>query len=474
MKALHILIFIVAAVLFGSVFGNVGGVMPTGAAKSNKAINQNQQEPVAQGSSSDLWQDVDGKSLANFRIRQQHGPRSFRSLKLNTESMKALLSRAPAESLRSMPTEKITLELPRPDGGFMRFNIEDSPIMEAELARRYPEIKTYRGQGIDDPTATTRLDYTQFGFHAIILTTTGTILIEPDSLGDVTNYVAYFNNQIPQGTFQCDVDEASQEVAAVQPEQLKRYRGGIRPNVFSGTNLRTYRLAVAATAEYTQAYGGGTVGGGLAAVTTTVNFVNGIYEREVAIRMVLIGNNDSIIFTDTNTDGYTSDNQGALLTQNQTKLDTVIGSENYDIGHVFDGRILSGGAFSWRGVASIASVCKSGGANPNIKAQGVSIARSLFPNNTYQIYSVSHEMGHQFGATHTFNATSGECGGQRSSITAYEPGTGSTIMGYRLNCSPEDLSSTDHYFHIASLEQITAYTTAVSYTHLTLPTIYSV
>src|SRR6185503_17849342 len=71
----------------------------------------------------------------------------------------------------------------------------------------------------------------------------------------------------------------------------------------------------------------------------------------------------------------------------------------------------------------------------------------------------AHEMGHQFGASHTFNATSGTCGPQRASITAYEPGTGSTIMGYRFACAPEDMMSSDTYFHTASIEQIVTYTT---------------
>jgi hypothetical protein len=43
-------------------------------------------------------------------------------------------------------------------------------------------------------------------------------------------------------------------------------------------------------------------------------------------------------------------------------------------------------------------------------------------------------------------------------------------MGYRLNCSPEDLNSTDHYFHIASLEQITAYTTVGTGSTCAMPT----
>lgn len=392
------------------------------------------------------WQDVDAKTSLNVTAQKPQ-----RSLKLNVEMLQTILRRAPQESLSSKQDENITLDLPVPDAGFMRFNIEDSPIMEKALANRYPEIKTYRGQGIDDPTATARFDWTPSGFHAIILSTHGTTLIEPASAGDVVNYVAYSQAQLP-GTFQCNVDTATQEAAIAEQEHLKRF-SGIRPNVSSGSALRTYRLAVAATAEYTQTYGSGTVAGALAAITTTMNLVNGVYERELAIRMVLIANEDAIIFTDTNTDGYTSDAVSSLISQNQTKLDAVIGSANYDIGHVFDGRITPG-FFSWQGQASLNAVCRN-----SFKGRGVTITRSVQPFQIFALYIVAHEMGHQFGASHTFNATTGTCGPERSPSTAYEPGTGSTIMGYRLACGAEDLASADTYFHVNSLEQITNYTT---------------
>ncbi|HEX6716281.1 MAG TPA: M12 family metallo-peptidase [Pyrinomonadaceae bacterium] len=417
----------------------------------NGSINQ----PAQVDSPARPWQDVDRKTLPNARLREQYGPRSYRSLKLNVALLQAILRRAPLESLSSNQHETITLDLPVPDGSFMRFNIEDSPIMEKQLANRYPEIKTYRGQGIDDPTAITRFDWTPFGFHAIILSTRGTILVEPASSGDVVNYVAYFQDQLP-GSFSCDVDTATQEAAIAEQEHFKQLRG-IRPNVVSGSALRTYRLAVAATAEYTQTYGNGTVAGSLAAITTTMNLVNAIYQRELSIRMILIANEDSIIFTDTTTDGYTSDTVASLISENQTKLDSVISDSNYDIGHVFDGRTIQAGFFSFQGQASLQAVCRSGA-----KGRGASIFRSLQPFDVYAYYIVAHEMGHQFGATHTFNATTLTCGPQRAAATAYEPGTGSTIMGYRAACGAEDLGSTDTYFHVASLEQITDYTTVGS------------
>src|SRR5260370_5433608 len=228
--------------------------------------------------------------------------------------------------------------------------------MAPELAARFPEIKTYTGSGIDDATATTRFDGTPLGFHAIVLSEKGTILIEPSGPGDVESCIVYFQKDVVGGSGECDVTEQDQETAIARNPKHSR----ISPAVMSGTTLRTYRLAVAATAEYTTTYGGGTVNGGLSAITTTVNLVDAIYEREVAIRLVLIAGETSIIFTDSATDGYTSDNVGAMFNENQTKLDAVIGSANYDIGHVFDARTLSGGSLSWQGVAAIGSVCVTG------------------------------------------------------------------------------------------------------------------
>ena len=63
--------------------------------------------------------------------------------------------------------------------------------------------------------------------------------------------------------------------------------------------------------------------------------VNGVYEKDLAIRMILVANNDAIIYTDPNADPYTNSNGSAMLGENTTNLNTVIMTANYDIGHVF-------------------------------------------------------------------------------------------------------------------------------------------
>src|SRR6185503_9613549 len=386
---------------------------------------------LSEAKSENLWLEVE-KQVPGLS-RAAADARAYRTLKLNQVELATLLARAPIEFTKDAETKAVEMELPLGDGSYQTFRVIESSIMEPELAARFPQIKTYAGYSISDPTITTRFDWTPTGFHAIILGPKETVLVEPYAQGNTEYYVAYFQSDVPAASYACEVTTAEQDAAIAQVHTHSR---SISPAVSSGTNLRTYRLAVAATAEYTQTYGGGTISGAFAAITTTINVVNAIYEREVAVRMVLVGAEASIIFTDTTTDGYTSDNVEALIGENQSRLDTLIGSANYDIGHVFDGRSLSPGFFSFQGQASIASVCQT-----LTKARGVTITRSVQPSSIIAYYITAHEMGHQFGATHTFNSSIGDCGGQRASATAYEPGTGSTIMGYRFNCGSDDMMS---------------------------------
>src|SRR3954454_25310687 len=128
---MRVILIIISALLVLSLIGTE---------KSSSSVSNN----IQAASPTRPWQDADPKSLPAFRVRERNGPRSYRALKLSVESLKTTLRRAPLESLNTNQ-EPVTLELPLPGSDFIRFNIKDSPIMDPQLANRYPQIKTYSG-----------------------------------------------------------------------------------------------------------------------------------------------------------------------------------------------------------------------------------------------------------------------------------------------------------------------------------------
>jgi hypothetical protein len=399
-----------------------------------------------------LWQEIDESTIASNEQRAIT-PLTYKTFALDKDGLSTLLALAPTEFSEASTSSSLVITLPMPEGMLERFNVEDSPIMEPELAAQFPQLKTYRGQGIDDPSATTRFDLTPEGFHALVLSNAGSVYIAPYSAGDTVNYISYNTHELQDGnsSFECGVTDGAVADAFARGVYA---RSGLEPNVSSGATLRTYRLAVAATAEYTAAYGGGSQSGALSAITTTVNLVNAIYEKEASIRLTLISNETSIIFTDTLTDGYSHGSTATMLSENQTRLDSVIGSGSYDIGFVFDGNSGSPTSGSFSGIAAVGVVCTTG-----MKGQGASVMTGLTPSTTIFVNGITHEFGHEFSATHSFNGTTGSCGTQRTGNSGYEPGSGSTLMGYSI-CGSESLQQiTDAYFHTGSLEQIANYTT---------------
>lgn len=402
----------------------------------------------AQDSSRNFWKKMDQNQLRTSK--RSAYPTHFEAYTLQTGAMKNYLSNAPIEITLGLRQSSFIIELPTPDGSFNRYTLVESPVMEEGLAAAYPFIKTYAGQGIDDPTAAIRCDMTQFGFHSYVLSANGIIYIDPVEFGNSENYMVYFKHDIPGELYRPNcLLKTDEEKAELNNAHDRLYQPTSIQSI--GSQLRTYRLALAADGEFTAFYGG-TVGGALAGITTIMNRVNGVYEKELDIHMNIIANNNLIIYTNAATDPYTDSDGVAMLDENQMNLTSVIGSANYNIGHVFS----TGGG----GIAGLGVVC-----NTTYKANGVTgLPDPPGPiGDAFAIDFVAHEMGHQFGAYHTFNCTTGNCGGNtRDAGSAFEPGSGSTIMGYAGICTDtNDLqNNSDAYFHSRSFYEIVNYSTS--------------
>lgn len=379
---------------------------------------------------SSTWTKISKEKISQEKLFRKSEPAKAVFFTLNLESLKLQLAEAPLRQEFS-GTSNTIVSFPQNDGVLRQYRIKEASILVPELQSQFPDIRSYVGVSIDLKSSI-RFSISSDGLHVMYFNTDeGTQFLDPYTK-DLSKYVIYAKRNLPQieQDFICEVEDSF-----IVDKNLKSDNA----EIFNDGNLRTFRLALACTGEYA-AFHGGTTAGALAAMNTTMTRVNGVFENELSLTMTLV-DNTSIIFLDGTSDPYSNNNGGAMLGQNQTTCDTNIGSSNYDIGHVFS----TGGG----GVAYLNSPCTS------VKAGGVT-GLSVPTGEPFNIDYVAHEMGHQYGANHTFNSAAGSCGGgNRNNPTAYEPGSGSTIMAYAGICTPDNIqNNSDAYFHTASLNEI--------------------
>ena len=293
----------------------------------------------AQGS---FWSENTGRRSDSPTIEVSQ----FKTYNLDVQSLEQWLSRAPQGAATEARNSFLTLTLPMPDGTMEEFTVVNSPIMAPALARKFPEIQVFAGQGVTHPEFTVRFDLTPQGFHAMILAEGETVYIDPYRPNDRETVIVYTRSDFYVSTSKQMSGCMALEVPGSKPstvtkdvdggKPVKMMGGSIMPQnrVDNGANLRTYRLALACTGEYAQ-FHGGTVSSVLAAMNTSMARVNGLFERDVCLTMELVPNNDQLIFLNGSNDPYTNSNGGSMLSQNINTCNSVIGSSNYDIGHVY-------------------------------------------------------------------------------------------------------------------------------------------
>jgi hypothetical protein len=522
------------------------------AAAAPGAQAQSVSAPVASQAAGPFWQSV---TLPASAAAATSGTVSTRTLavgktpalqlkrlhaaSLDLAGLRAFTAGAPHERTAGASIARepgtLSIALPHPDGGYQRFTLVESAIMEPGLAAKHPEIKTYKGVGVDDPHATLRMDITPLGLHASVRSPNGGYFVDPYYRNDTATYASYARADLvnvhgalregstddpqvslsrsfygeadpievrgsgyaPGATVTVEV-RADGETQPLQTASVTADQDGnialtlaagsvgtgsyevsagdgakdgtavfqvldaalVANNLATGTQLRTYRVALVSDPSYASYFGASNV---TAAKVTLMNRVTQVYEDETSIRLVLINGTDALnLATAAQMTGANGPCGGSAcfsttqaqtcssstLSRNRVVAGLLAGASNFDIGHIALG--LDGG-----GIASLGVV---GGSS---KAQGCTGIPTPV-GDFYAVDYVAHEMGHQFAGNHTFNGTQSNCStSNRNAGTSVEPGSGSSVMAYAGICGTDNLQNhSDPYWSERSFDEITTYTSS--------------
>lgn len=276
-----------------------------------------------------LWKEVSQKTNSEIFENKTNilHPRIYN---LDFDNLKNALAKAP-KRFAVRGKSDIIVSFPNSNGNMEDFKVRENSNFDPELAAKYPDIKSYVGVGVEDASSTVYFSISPLGLSSMeIYGDKSAVFIEPYTK-DLSTYVVYkrSDKKANLDKFECTVLDVAQK--GVNNSSLTA-----RPNADDG-KLRTFRLALSCTGEYTT-YFGGTVAGALAAMNNTMTRVNGVFEKDFSARMVIIANNNTIIYTNAATDPYSNAAAGVGGAWNgelQNNLTAVIGEANYDVGHLF-------------------------------------------------------------------------------------------------------------------------------------------
>lgn len=361
---------------------------------------------------------------------------------LNISGLKNVLTKAPK---RLAGQSGVIISFPNSTGKMENFRVTESSNFESELASKYPDIKSYIGEGMEDPGSKVYFSISSLGLSSMeIYGDQSAVFIQPYTK-DLSTYIVYKKSDRKDhlNKLECTVSDVVQKGNSDV---------GTHKNADDAI-LRTFRLALSCTGEYAS-YFGGTKAQALAAMNNTMTRVNGIFENELGVKMVLIANNDDLIYTDAATDPYSSSSQMKNWNlELMNNLSSSIGNNNFDIGHLF-GRDGGGGNAGCIGCIcdnDMSTYQNQGITYPSsYKGSGYTSPANGNPSgDTFDIDFVAHEMGHQFGGNHTSSYR------VEPDLKSVEPGSGSTIMGYAGVTNYDVQNNSDPFFHAISIEQIT-------------------
>lgn len=405
-----------------------------------------------------VWKQVslNGQIKKHKSVEREEFPSVIETFQLKENELNNSLSKAHNKNAQ----EKVFVKFPNSNGELETFQMHEASNFDQELQARFPDIRAYVGSSLENKGSIIRVSTGPLGVQGMILRPGSvTEFFEPYS-SDRSVYAVYKSQRI-KGKLPFTCSSNDQNLSNVVNKGIN----GVNSNNLS---FKTMRLALSCTAEYSNYFGATSaaqVNLVIAGFNATLARVNGINEKDLAIRLLLVNQSTNVIFYNPATDPYSiasvgtdsnnANNANGWNIQLQNTLNTTLtgaattlaaNNAAYDIGHLFG---ASGGGGN---AGCIGCVCVDPtGNNQKQKGSGYTSPGNGVPaGDAFDVDYVVHEIGHQLGATHTFTHST------EDNTSNYEPGGGTTIMAYAGITARNIQMNSDDYFHARSIDMIQA------------------
>ncbi|TXI68427.1 MAG: T9SS sorting signal type C domain-containing protein [Flavobacterium sp.] len=406
------------------------------------------------------WKEVDNSlEFIQSKLRREVLPTQYKLFTFDYDKFKSQLVNVPVRG-EFTGISNVIVSFPMPNGTVEDFRIIEASTFEKILQSQFPEIRSYAGQGVNDPSNVIRFSVSPYnGVSALIRSGSNgtTYIVDPISMDYKTVIVFDRIHSKKESDFTCTTEDAVQQFGQVLNRPSD---GNVVLNNADDGELRSFRMAQSCTAEYSNYFGATSaaqVNLVLAAFNRTYTRVNAVFEMDFNATMVLIASTVNVIYYNAATDPYTaSTNMDPWNYELMTTLSSVIGNSNFDIGHLFGASGGGGNAGCIGCVCSNDQTTTTYAGDPQLypvayKGSGYTSPSNGIPEGDFfDIDYVAHEIGHQLGGNHTFSHSA------ENNAVNMEPGSGVTIMGYAGITGATDVAAHSiPIFHAGSIQQIT-------------------
>lgn len=322
-----------------------------------------------------------------------------------------------------------TFSFPMPDGSKLDFLIWLDPILPPGLAASYPGIRTFTGYCPTDPRLRIKLDVGAYGMHGLVLGPGADVFLDPATDNNPDIYISYRKENAQADGRHCTV---------TQPVFFPN-NGPMGPNkqsaIAGNGALKSLRMASSTTAELSAQHQGSNYHI-LSALVSLTHRANGVYERDLGMRLIFAEGTDQLFFQQASSDPFTSGiaATAAILAQENSNALQSFGDSVYDLSICFSDL----DEFHASGIS-----CE-----PNAKSKA-SFGLNARLGSPFDLGYFAHLCGHLFGANHTQNINCSRVGS-----AAFEPGSGTSIMGLPAQCPASFQDAVDAYFHVHSILEI--------------------